>query len=144
MTVGIDILEVSRVENLVKLNKIFLQSEIDYINKFANKNERICGLFCAKEAVFKSLNLSNLNHKDIEICHQENGKPYVKFYNQTLEYFNQNFDKIDISISHTKTMATAIAIATEKPAFKPKCLWFFEFIFFCLFSTSCNAKCAFF
>lgn len=122
MAVGIDILEVSRVENLVNLNKIFLQSEIDYINKFANKNERICGLFCAKEAVFKSLNLSNLNHKDIEICHQENGKPYVKFYNQTLEYFNQNFDKIHISISHTKTMATAIAIATEKPAFKPKCL----------------------
>lgn len=119
MAVGIDILEIERVKNLVNLNKIFTQNEIDYFNKFTNKDEHICGFFCAKEAIFKCLNLSKLNYLEIEICHLQNGKPYVKFYGETKLFFNANYDKIDISISHTKTIATAIAISSEKPEFKP-------------------------
>ena len=144
MAVGIDILEIDRTKNLVDLNKIFTDYEIEYINKFADKNERICGFFCAKEAVFKCLNLNKLNHKEIEIYHNENGKPFVKFYGETLSHFKQYFSKIDISISHTKTMATAIAVATEKPDFKPTILWFFKSVFLCFFFTSSNSKCVVF
>lgn len=144
MAVGIDILEIDRVKNLVNLKKVFTENEIEYFNKFTNKNERICGFFCAKEAVFKCLNLNKLTHKEIEICHNENGKPFVKFYGETLKVFNQYFNKIDISISHTKTMATAIAVATEKPEFKTILLWFFKSIFLCFFFTSSNTKCVVF
>lgn len=113
MAVGIDILEIERVKNLKDLEKIFTQNEIEYINKFANKEERICGLFCAKEAIFKSLNLTQLKHLEIEVLHNKNGAPYTSLSGSTLEHFKNNFEKIEISISHSKNYATAIAIATE-------------------------------
>lgn len=144
MTVGVDILEVERVKKLVNLNKIFTDNEINYFSNFAYPNEHICGCFCAKEAVFKCLNLKQLNHKEIEIFHNENGRPFVKFYGETLAFFKHNFVNIDISISHTKTMATAFAIATEKASFTPKNLWFFKGVFLDFFFTSCNTKCVVF
>ena len=111
MKVGIDVLEIKRVKSILKLEKIFTEKEIQYFNKFKNKEEHIAGTFCAKEAVFKCLNLKLLVHKEIEILHDENNKPYVKFYGKTKEYFLKNFKEIEISISHTKKTATAVAIA---------------------------------
>ena len=116
MGVGIDILEVERVKNLKNLEKIFTKNEIKYINQFDKKEERICSLFCAKEAIFKSLNLNQLKHLEIEISHKENGSPIATFNGSTLEHFKSNFKKIEISISHSKNYATAIAISTEKDA----------------------------
>ena len=107
--IGIDILEIERVNNLKenKLKKIFVENEINYINKFHNKNERIAGFFCAKEAIIKAFGQS-LNFLDIEISHNENNKPIVIFHNNAKKLFEKNYKKIDISISHTKTVATAI------------------------------------
>lgn len=116
MGVGIDILEIDRVKNLKSLEKIFTQREIEYINKFEKKEERICGFFCAKEAVFKSLNLTTLKHLEIEILHNENGAPYVALNGSTLEHFKNKFERLEISISHSKNYATAIAVATENNA----------------------------
>ena len=115
MKVGIDIIENERGKEIESVkDKIFTQNELSYILKFAQKEEHYCSAFCAKEAVFKCLNLKQLFHKEIEILHNENGKPYVVFYGKTKDFFNENFKEIDISISHNKTMTTAIAIATEK------------------------------
>lgn len=111
MKVGIDVLEVERVKtNLSFLEKILTKTEIDYINKFENKQERVAGIFCAKEAIFKALNMDILHHQEIEIIHQENGKPIAKFYGKTKAHFLKNYKKIDVSISHCKTVATAICI----------------------------------
>ena len=114
MLVGIDVLEIERIKDIKNLEKIFLPSEIEYINKFSAKEERICGFFCAKEAVFKSLNLKKINFLDIEISHDQNSRPFVIFHGETKAYFDRDFSNIDISISHSKTVATAIAIASLK------------------------------
>ena len=74
MKVGIDVLETSRVKTDVRFLKSFLnESEIEYVSKFENPTERIAGLFCAKEAVFKALCEKQFSPHNITISHDETG-----------------------------------------------------------------------
>ena len=46
MKIGIDILEIERIKTDEKfLNRILVPCEIEYINKFENKEEHIAGIF---------------------------------------------------------------------------------------------------
>ncbi|MGN0748152.1 MAG: holo-ACP synthase [Christensenellales bacterium] len=111
MKIGIDTLEIERINDDEKfLQKILTKNEIDYINNFKNKKERIAGFFCAKEAVFKALDMENLIHQEIEIRHKHNGRPYVQLSGKTKEMFEKKYREIDISISHSKTISTAVCI----------------------------------
>ena len=125
--VGTDIIEVSRIEKLIKekgdkfLNKIYTQSEIDYCeSKGLNKYQHYAGRFAAKEAVFKVLNAKidsgkSLIFKNIEILNKNDGAPYINILDDTvLDSFVRD---VNISISHIKKYATAIAVLA-KPQFK--------------------------
>ncbi len=112
--IGIDILEIERVKSFVEneklLKSVFFESEIKYFKKFVNPCERIAGFFCAKEAVKKAFCCEdNINFLDIEILHKNSGQPFVVLHNNAEKLFKKNnYKNIEISISHSKTMATAI------------------------------------
>ncbi len=108
--IGIDVLELDRMQKFVDdkklLSSTFFESEIKYFNKFQNPLERITGCFCAKEAVIKALGCPDgVSVNDIEILHQDNGKPYAKLHGKA--YLSDD-KKMEISISHSKTIAIAI------------------------------------
>lgn len=120
--VGTDIIEVNRIEKLIKekneqfLNRIYTQKEIDYCeSKGPKKYQHYAGRFAAKEAVFKilSIHFSNneklLRYKDIEILNRKDGYPYVNISDNLMVGC---LPDIDISISHIKEYATAVAINT--------------------------------
>ena len=63
MKVGIDTIELDRIDEDKNFLKRFLtENEIEYINRFVNKKERISGFFCAKEAILKPLYMDTLVH----------------------------------------------------------------------------------
>ena len=113
---GIDIIEGERIEKNLQnpsfLQKILTDQEIKYVNQFIDKTSHIAGFFCAKEAVMKALEeCQNIAFKDIEVLHKDNGKPYVKLFGKALEVYEiKNCKSIEVSISQTKTVATAICI----------------------------------
>lgn len=116
MQVGIDIEDNNRfvdyVDNADKLNKIFTIREIEYFFKYSSRLDHITGNFCAKEAVAKALKTGfggAINLKDIEILHTKDKVPYVNVDNQKLQNLLQN-KTIDISISHTDNISTAICV----------------------------------
>ena len=126
--VGTDIIEVSRIQKLIKekgdkfLNRIYTKNEIDYCeSKGLNKYQHYAGRFAAKEAVFKVLNgeivsEGSLAFKDIEILNANDGAPYVNILDDIMiDCFDMN---LDISISHIKKYATATAISVNPP-FRP-------------------------
>ena len=126
--VGTDIIEVYRIEKLIKekgdkfLNRIYTKNEIDYCeSKGLNKYQHYAGRFAAKEAVFKVLNgetvsEGSLAFKNIEILNKTDGAPYVNILdNIMIDCFDIN---VEISISHIKKYATATAVSVN-PAFKP-------------------------
>lgn len=117
MKVGVDILEISRFVNiekdLNKLKKMFTATEIEYFNKFTDKISHIAGTFCAKEAFVKALKSGfnkDITPLDIEVLHYKNGSPYINLDNSKIKSILSSENKVDISISHSDTMATATCI----------------------------------
>ena len=100
--IGIDIIEVSRIERLAArssrfLTRVFTPSEVEYINSCKNKYQRMAGIFAAKEAAVKA---AGGVISDYEILHSPAGKPYT----------TRGKEKIELSISHEQNYAIAMAI----------------------------------
>lgn len=114
---GTDIIEIERVKEAIEklednfLNRVFTKKEIEYCkSKKKQKYQHYAGRFAAKEAIFKAVsellnNKYEINWKDIEIINNENSKPQAN-----LKLKLQSIQNIDISISHCKQYATAIAV----------------------------------
>lgn len=120
---GVDIVKVSRIENLLKnkkdgfLHKVFTQNEIEYIKNTGCNPQTISGIFAAKEALSKLLGtgIGKVNWKDMEVFHDDRGKPYVKLYNEGLNISqNLGIENIELSISHEKEYAIAFVIGEGK------------------------------
>ena len=111
--IGIDIEKISRFEQWTDegFKRIFTNQEIEYASQFENKLEHLCGFYCVKEAFVKALDDTGIHFTQIEVLHNENGKPYInktKYINQILkEQFKTN---VEISISHCKEYATAVVL----------------------------------
>lgn len=120
--VGIDIVEIHRIENAINknkrfLNKIFTEKEIEYFkSKNLNKNT-ISGNFAGKEAISKAIGtgIRNYNFKDIEILRDDKGKPFVNVHNNLINICEElKIKEILISISHSKDYAVANAVTIIK------------------------------
>lgn len=122
MKVGIDTVEIKRIEKLYKkeghnfLNRVFTEKEKQILIELEKSNSKqlyskIAGKYAVKEAVYKAFG-SGISYNSIETLNYDNGKPYVKIYdsnNIECEKYN-----IEISITHDRTNAIAIAIIEER------------------------------
>ena len=102
---GIDIVEISRIKKLMDENenfllKVFNEDEIERIKKRKEPYERAGGIFAAKEAVAKALGtgIGKIYFKDIKIKYNEDS-PYAEVFDM----------KFDLSISHERSYAVAVA-----------------------------------
>lgn len=118
MQVGIDTVEIKRIEDLIKnkerfLERVFSEKERAEFSGKNNKPEHIAGSFCAKEAFSKSIGtgVSGFNLNEVSLLHKENGKPYLEFSGNALEIVKKSNLLFDVSITHTDFLATAIVIA---------------------------------
>ena len=120
ISVGSDILEIARVERLQQksgLDRIFTEEERRQSEGSAS---RLAGDFSVKEAVSKAFGtgIRGFSLLDIEVLRDELGKPYVKLYGNALKIFLElGYEKVEVSISNTKTLviATAILLGQGKP-----------------------------
>ncbi len=119
---GTDIIEIERIKESIDslkgkfIERVFTESEIQYCeSKKSQKYQHYAARFAAKEAVFKAISDSikdkfSICWKDIEILNNEEGRPFVKIIGVNLK----NIESIDLSISHCKQYATAVAIISYK------------------------------
>ena len=117
-TIGNDIIEIKRIKDIMDrygshfLNRIFTAKEQNYC---AMKPQCFAGRYAAKEAIVKALGTgigALISWHDMEILNNESGKPFVFFSEKVKENFN-NFN-IDISISHCRKYASAVAIVFKE------------------------------
>lgn len=111
--IGTDIIEIERFENVSDsfMDKVYTKREIKC---FKAKTRSLAGNFAVKEAVAKALGtgFSGFSPRDIEVLRDRKGKPYVILYNGALELFkNKSLKIIHVSVSHSRTAATAFAVA---------------------------------
>lgn len=117
--IGTDLIEVARIADKISKNAgfrelVFSPNEIAYCEARANKYEHYAARFAAKEAFFKALGTgwkTGTAFNEIEITHNENGKPEIHFLGGTAAAIaSMKLGKISVSLSHIKAMASAIVI----------------------------------
>ena len=117
--IGIDLIEVQRVADKIGKKEgftelVFSPKEIAYCETRANKFEHYAARFAAKEAFFKALGSGWKNgtaFNEVEILGDEEGKPELTVLGKTAGTLAPlQLGKISVSLSHLKTMASAIVI----------------------------------
>ena len=116
--IGNDIIEIERIEKAISKegfkDKIYTQRELENIKKRGNRAETYAGVFSAKEAISKAIGtgVREFSLTDLEILNDDLGKPYVAVSEKLDKIIKSKKEdyQIEISISHSKKYATAVAI----------------------------------
>jgi len=117
---GIDIIEVARIRSSMErfgdrfLQRILCPEEIAYCFTFKSPPPRVAARFAAKEAISKAFGTGIGRHlawHDMEIRHEESGKPFVLLHGAAVQLISDRGGKlVHVSLSHTDNYAAAIAV----------------------------------
>jgi holo-[acyl-carrier protein] synthase len=111
--VGIDLLEIDRLERALRrrprlAERVFTEAERDYAAARARPARHLAARFAAKEAVVKALGLSDgFGLGDIEVVAGE--PPTVRLQGRAAELAAGR--RVEISLTHSREFAAAVAIA---------------------------------
>ena len=118
--IGIDIIEVSRIEKQISSERkrfreiLFSENEIKYCDDKKSKAQNYAARFAAKEAFLKAIGTGlrdGLNWKNIEILNDELGKPEIVLHGKAKKIIKENgISNINVSLSHLKETAVAVVI----------------------------------
>ena len=116
--IGNDIIEIERIEKAISREgfkaKVYTQREIENIIKRGNRTETYAGIFSAKEAISKAIGtgVREFSLTNLEILNDDLGKPYVVVSEKLDKIIKSKKEdyQIEISISHSKKYAIAMAI----------------------------------
>ncbi|NUO07642.1 MAG: holo-ACP synthase [Candidatus Brocadia sp.] len=123
MYVGIDIIEIKRIEKLFSANEDFLrrvytEKEVEYCKQKKNKYQHFAARFASKEAMFKALGtgwVGNMKWTDIELLNDEMGRPYLNLYGSVKEMAEKKrINNISVSLSHCRDYAIAQVLLVPK------------------------------
>ena len=111
--IGVDIIEVERIQSLAEKNpkfltRIFTDTEIAYCLKKKNKYLHLAARFAAKEAFFKAIG-RQIPWTDIGIKNLPSGKPVLEIFSKEIFLFSET----NVSLSHLKDYAVATVILSS-------------------------------
>ncbi|MHB0959533.1 MAG: holo-ACP synthase [Pirellulaceae bacterium] len=120
--IGTDIVECLRIAQMIErhgelfLTRVFTAREIEYCSSRKAATQHYAGRWAAKEAILKALGTGwsrGIRWCDMEIRNDAAGKPSVALAGGAREICERlEIGDLLISISHCRTHATALAIAT--------------------------------
>ena len=119
--VGTDLIEIARIRRSLERyagfrERCFTQAEREYCESKPNPAQHYAGRFAAKEAVGKALGSGVLfTWREIEIVGRP--KPGVRLSGRTKAWAEKVCaGAIDLSMSHSKGLATAVCLVAEQDA----------------------------
>lgn len=116
--VGVDIVEIGRVQSSFErfgqrfLDRVYTVAEQAYCR---GRAPQLAGRFAAKEAISKALGtgIRRIHWRNIEILPDRAGAPKVTLHGRAKERFeSMKLDGLEVSISHSRENAVAMAIAS--------------------------------
>jgi len=103
--VGVDVVDIERVdERLAK--RILTDRELQEFQRIHNKKQFLASRFAVKEAFFKALGtgLRDFSFKDVELTHNELGKPVLVFHRDV------GFNFAHVSVSHDRVAMAMVLL----------------------------------
>lgn len=123
--IGVDIVEIGRVKAACERTprfkaRVFTPEEREWCERRANPWAAFAGCFAAREAVLKALGRgfgSGVGLQDVSVSHDEKGRPRAVLAGGALAAAReQGVQEVYLSISHTKGLAVANAVAATPEA----------------------------
>lgn len=119
--VGIDLIEIDRIEAALGrrpglAERIFSQRELAYATRRARPGRHLAARFAAKEAVVKALGEEGIPLSQVEICTDGEGAPQVELSGRASASALSRGLEISISLTHSRDMAGAVALARVSSA----------------------------
>ena len=113
MSVGIDLLEIERMENALSrrpglAERLFTEHERAYAAAKGTPARHLAARFCAKEAVAKALALQVWDPLDVEVV--AGAPPTVRLSGHAARRAGELGVSVDISLTHSRGMAGAVAV----------------------------------
>jgi holo-[acyl-carrier protein] synthase len=111
--IGLDLLEIERLERALErrprlAKRLFTDAELEYAAARARPGQHLAARFCAKEAVAKAIGIEGgWAFRDVEVV-ATSGAPRVRLSGRAAALAA---GEVRISLTHTDTMAGAVAIA---------------------------------
>ncbi|MGF1678635.1 MAG: holo-ACP synthase [Candidatus Methylacidiphilales bacterium] len=119
---GVDLVDCARFHEAMQrheepfLNRLFTDEEKAYAMAQARPELHLAARFAAKEALSKAMGTgigSVVGWKDVEVCREHSGAPFIRLHGAAWSSFEQRGGKaIFLSLSHTDQMAMASVILT--------------------------------
>ncbi len=115
MTVGLDLLDIERLERALERHpalaeRVFTEGERSYAAGRARPAQHLAARFCAKEAVAKALGLAGWSFTDVEVV-ATGAAPRVRLSGRVAERAAELGVGVRVSLTHTDTTAGAVALA---------------------------------
>ncbi len=115
--VGIDVVEIERIARVWARHpqfaeRILTPAERDYcLHKGANAVQHLAGRWSAKEAIAKAVGRP-LRWHEVEVLPDPNGKPTVSVSGASAQVVAPG--RLMVSITHTRTLASAVALWVQE------------------------------
>lgn len=117
--VGIDLVDVERLARVLErrpgmLDRLFTAAEQSTASSGGRRIERLAARFAAKEALMKALGvgLGGFRLADCEVVNDPSGRPSLVLHDSALDAAARaGVDRLDVSLTHTSTMASAVVLA---------------------------------
>ena len=118
--IGVDIVEIARMRAVLLRTprfreRVFTEGERSWCDRRANAAASYAGCFAAREAVLKALGTGfsdGVTYTDVSVSHDDRGKPIAVLAGRAREIAEeQGVTEVFISISHTRELAVANAVA---------------------------------
>jgi holo-[acyl-carrier protein] synthase len=116
--IGTDIIEIERIREAIArygdrfLNRVYTPDELKI---YGHRAHSLAASFASKEAVMKVLGTGNrgVAWREIEVLFYRTGKPYIKLNGRAVaEAQKLGIKEIDVSMSHSRDNAVAVAIGS--------------------------------
>ena len=119
-SVGIDMIEISRVEKSIQsehfCQRVFGPEEFEELKSKNMRAESAAAAFAAKEAFGKALGtgLRGFSLNEVQVLHDELGKPFLKLSGQAEKTAREKSLSFALSITHPHEYAAAVVTAFEE------------------------------
>ena len=116
LTVGVDIVELSRIKDVVNrwgqrfLDRIYTPAELAYCR---GRIPQLAARFAAKEAVMKALGtgIRGVGWRDIEVTRRRGGPPQITLHSRgSARAARMGMTQVAISLSHSRDYAVASVV----------------------------------
>jgi holo-[acyl-carrier protein] synthase len=120
LRVGIDAVEVARLERLIEVHpecpdEIFTARELDYCRAKRRSGEHLAARFAAKEAVFKAFGTGisrRMRLTEVEVVNDAAGRPVVNLAGAVASFAQRRgLSGLDVSLTHTGGLAIANVVS---------------------------------